>query len=210
MMMIITFDEMNSTTAAVPLPVPIETVSSLEDVQLGKLYTGVTLRVENVGQRPLVWENVTGEFDWDTQLPTDHGLVCAGPVFRRTFPSGQVTTLGMHTRSRVIRFAIPVSNTTAPMFVHPSRLVEIWRVQNSQITPHDNCGVRVKDVFRVKGHACEIPLEAYRRAGVAERETDYVSDAQIEKASAMYDGMGVADDVNTQWGNVPGGVHVYK
>ena len=47
-------------------------------------------------------------------------------------------------------------------------------------------GIRVKDVFRVKKHVFEIPLEAYQRAFVAERVTDYVTDAQIEAAREAY------------------------
>lgn len=73
-----------------------------------------------------------------------------------------------------------------------------------------NRGVRVADVFRVKRHVCEIPLEAYQRAGVAERRTDYVTDEEIELASNIYDAMCLMDDVDTQWGNMPDGVHAYK
>mgnify|MGYP001189815151 CR=1 FL=1 len=61
-----------------------------------------------------------------------------------------------------------------------------------------NRGVRVKDVFRVKDHVCEIPLEAYQRAGVAERDTDYVTDAQIDAASYVWDAMSIAHDIDTQ------------
>ena len=64
-------------------------------------------------------------------------------------------------------------------------------------------GIRVKDVFRVKKHVCEIPLEAYQRAFVAERETDYVTDAQIEAAREVYEGMCILHDIDTQWGNLP-------
>ena len=62
-----------------------------------------------------------------------------------------------------------------------------------------NRGVRVKDVFRVKG--LEIPLEAYQRAGVTERVTDYVTNAQIDLASNVWDAMSIVHDIDTQWGN---------
>ncbi len=65
-----------------------------------------------------------------------------------------------------------------------------------------NRGVRVKDVFCVKGHVCEIPLEAYQRAGVAERDTDYVTDAQIDLASNTWDAMSICHNIDTQWGNL--------
>ena len=71
-------------------------------------------------------------------------------------------------------------------------------------------GVRVKDVFRVKGHVCEIPLEAYQRAGVAERDTDYVTDAQIDLASNTWDAMSICHDIDTQWGNLPPNAHLNK
>ena len=71
-------------------------------------------------------------------------------------------------------------------------------------------GVRVKDVFCVKGHVYEIPLEAYQRAGVAKHETDYVTDAQIEQASNIYDSMSVLGDIDTQWGHLQDGVRAYK
>ena len=96
----------------------IETVTSVDDLQLGQRYEGITLRVEDRGREPVLWENVVGAFDWNTDLPSDRGGICAGPIFTRTFPSGQVVTLGMHTPSRVIQFALGSTNA----FHHPREL----------------------------------------------------------------------------------------
>ena len=54
---------------------------------------------------------------------------------------------------------------------------------------------------------CEIPLEAYCDAGVdvyAGRDT-YVTEAEIERASNAWDARGLAHDIDTQWGSMPGG-----
>ena len=66
---------------------------------------------------------------------------------------------------------------------------------------HKKRGIRVRDVQRVKKHAEEIPLEAYQRACVAERETDYVTDIQIDEAAKVFEAMLIFQDIDTQWGN---------
>ena len=93
--------------------VSIESVASIDALQLGKVYKNVTLLVNDAGKEPKRWEDVTGEFHW-----------CDGPVFVRTFPSGQVVECGMHTHSRVIYFALVPSHASPTGFFHPQQLRE--------------------------------------------------------------------------------------
>lgn len=53
---------------------------------------------------------------------------------------------------------------------------------------------RVKDVQRRYGHCCEIPLEAYREAGVAYSWDDYVTKRDVEAASNAWDARSIAHD----------------
>ena len=123
---------------------------------------------------------------------------CSGRTAKKggTRPRLVVCTMLRHASHREnARFTVP-----------PPRVPwVVARLQRRQMTRKANRGVRVKDVFRVKRHVCEIPLEAYQRSGVAERETDYVTDEQIEQVSNIYDAMSVMDDAKTQFGNMPDG-----
>jgi len=64
---------------------------------------------------------------------------------------------------------------------------------------------QVKDVFHVYGHLCEIPLEAYREAGVASKWKDWVTKRDVDKASNAWDARSIAHDIDTQWGDMPCG-----
>ena len=64
---------------------------------------------------------------------------------------------------------------------------------------------QVKDVCRVYGHRCEIPLQAYCEAGVAYGLKDWVTKLDVIKASNAFDARGIAHDIDTQWGSMPGG-----
>ena len=64
---------------------------------------------------------------------------------------------------------------------------------------------RVKDVKRRYGHLCEIPLEAYCEAGVAYSWNDYVTERDVQAASSAWDARSIAHDIDTQWGDMPGG-----
>ena len=64
---------------------------------------------------------------------------------------------------------------------------------------------RVKDVQRRYGHLCEIPLEAYREAGVASSWNDYVTERDVKRASSSWDTRSIAHDIDTQWGAMPHG-----
>lgn len=114
-----------ATVAASSEATPIASVTSIDALQLETLYDGITLRIEDRGREPFRWENVVGAFHWKTDLPsnitdtTGREETCEGPVFVRTFPSGQVVTVGMHTPSRVIRFALGSSADGSPVFMHP-------------------------------------------------------------------------------------------
>lgn len=64
---------------------------------------------------------------------------------------------------------------------------------------------RVKDVARLYGHVCEIPLHCYRAVGVADCQNDFVSKEDIEQASNQWDAEGIAYEIDTQWGAMPWG-----
>jgi hypothetical protein len=64
---------------------------------------------------------------------------------------------------------------------------------------------RVKDVKNVYDHLCEIPIQAYREAGVASSWNDYVTERDVEMASSSWDARSIAHEIDTQWGDMPGG-----
>jgi len=64
---------------------------------------------------------------------------------------------------------------------------------------------KVKDVQRRYGHLCEIPIQAYREAGVASNWDDYVTERDVQAASDSWDARGIAHDIDTQWGALPNG-----
>ena len=64
---------------------------------------------------------------------------------------------------------------------------------------------RIRDVQRRYGHMCEIPIQAYREAGVASSWNDYVTDNDVQAASFAWDARSIAHDIDTQWGELPGG-----
>ena len=67
------------------------------------------------------------------------------------------------------------------------------------------CRCRVRDVQRIYGHRCEIPLQAYAEAGVAYSSNDYVTADDVDRASDAWDARSIAHDIDTQWGEMPGG-----
>ena len=104
-------------------------VASIEDLKLGTIYADITLLMKDRGREAVRWKNVIGSFHWKTDLPTyceatKSPATCAGPVFVRTFPSGQTVTMGMHTDSRVIHFTLGSSANGEPVFYHPQALRE--------------------------------------------------------------------------------------
>lgn len=64
---------------------------------------------------------------------------------------------------------------------------------------------KVKDVQRRYGHICEIPIKAYREAGVASTRDDYVTERDVQAASDNWDARGLAHEIDTQWGTMPYG-----
>ncbi len=64
---------------------------------------------------------------------------------------------------------------------------------------------RVRDVQRLYGHVCEIPLQAYEEAGVAFSWNDMVTAEDVEAASDAWDARSIAHDIDTQWGDMPWG-----
>ena len=64
---------------------------------------------------------------------------------------------------------------------------------------------RVKEVKARYGHMCEIPIQAYREAGVAHSRNDYVTDQDVQAASDAWDARSVAHAIDTQWGAMPMG-----
>lgn len=63
----------------------------------------------------------------------------------------------------------------------------------------------MKEVQARCGHMCEIPLQAYIEAGVADSRNDYVTEADVEAASDAWDARSIAHDIDTQWGAMPMG-----
>lgn len=68
---------------------------------------------------------------------------------------------------------------------------------------HGAC--KVKDVKKKYGHLCEIPIQAYREAGVASNRNDYVTEEDVGRASNAWDARSIAHDIDTQWGTMPWG-----
>ena len=64
---------------------------------------------------------------------------------------------------------------------------------------------QVKDVCRFYGDVCETPLQAYQEAGVAHGWKDWVTKQDVDQASDAFDARGIAHDIETQWGSIPGG-----
>lgn len=64
---------------------------------------------------------------------------------------------------------------------------------------------RVRDVKKRYGHLCEIPLQAYQEAGVAEGRNDLVTEADVQAASDAWDARSILHEIDTQWGDMPGG-----
>lgn len=54
---------------------------------------------------------------------------------------------------------------------------------------------------------CEIPIEAYRHAGVRlpKGTASMVTMDDVDRASNDWDAMGILHDIDTQWGAIPGG-----
>lgn len=72
-------------------------------------------------------------------------------------------------------------------------------------TASDEGVCRVRDVKKVYGHLCEIPIRAYCDAGVAWKRSDFVNAEDVERASGAWDARGIAHDIDTQWGDMPHG-----
>jgi hypothetical protein len=60
-------------------------------------------------------------------------------------------------------------------------------------------------VHKHYGHLCEIPLQAYIDADVAWSRNDFVSEEDVEAASAAWDARSIEHDIDTQWGAMPWG-----
>jgi hypothetical protein len=74
---------------------------------------------------------------------------------------------------------------------------------NSQkLHPNGQRRIPVRAVAEVHGHVCEIPLEAY---GPHVRRGSMVTPEDVERASDKWDAMGIAHDIDTQWGSIPHG-----
>ena len=80
-----------------------DTVRAIRDVQLGQLYTGVTLIV--AGRAPDTFADMTGSFHLDV-LSTDQGGSCRAPTFHRLFPDGNRVTYGLHTASQCMEIQL--------------------------------------------------------------------------------------------------------
>ncbi len=79
------------------------------------------------------------------------------------------------------------------------------RTLNVAMRTAANGACRVKHVQSRYGHAHEIPIEAYREAGVAWKRSDYVTEQDVAAASNAWDARSIAHDIDTQWGSMPGG-----
>ncbi|KAF9020090.1 hypothetical protein BDZ89DRAFT_279219 [Hymenopellis radicata] len=66
--------------------------------------------------------------------------------------------------------------------------------------------VAIRDVKTVYGHILDIPLDAYRKAGVRDAHLgSMVTRHQIERASDIWNAQRILDDIDTQWEMIPGG-----
>jgi hypothetical protein len=81
---------------------------------------------------------------------------------------------------------------------------EFERANNARRNPKSGA-CRVKDVAKVYGHKCEIPLRCYQAVGVANSRNDFVTAEDVEQASRQWDGEGILYDIDTQWGAMPWG-----
>ena len=58
---------------------------------------------------------------------------------------------------------------------------------------------------REKWSSLQIPLDAYRGAGVASSLNEWVTEDDVKKASDEWDAMSMAHDIDIQWGYMPQG-----
>ena len=87
-----------------------DNLQGIEDVRLGQVYDGVTLR-DAQSEDSTAFSHMRGSFQMEEQpawVPGSAATLCRCPVptFRRTFPSGQVVTYGLHTPSRRLDIVI--------------------------------------------------------------------------------------------------------
>ena len=71
----------------------------------------------------------------------------------------------------------------------------------------------IREVAEVYGDVCEIPIHCYTAVGVSTHRYGsgtYVTPEDVRAASDQFDGEGILEDIDTQWGKIPeGGVLEY-
>ena len=79
--------------------------------------------------------------------------------------------------------------------------------QNTGVHPNGKAKIAIRDVRRVYGDLLEIPLDAYRTSGALARPrpSSMVTPRQVQMASDRWDAEGILEDIDTQWGTIPGG-----
>lgn len=77
----------------------------------------------------------------------------------------------------------------------------------SRLHPNGKLSIPVCDVAKVHNDVCEIPIEAYRDAGVniSHGRASMVTVDDVDAASHAWDMRGLLHDIDTQWGMIPGG-----
>ena len=101
----------------------------------------------------------------------------------------------------------PTSEFTGTSTLCDARAKEKREREANQALRHSGLpgACRVKEVKQRYGHVCEIPLEAYLEAGVAQSKNDFVTDQDVMAASNAWDARSIAHDIDTQWGAMPWG-----
>ncbi|PSR74945.1 hypothetical protein PHLCEN_2v9434 [Hermanssonia centrifuga] len=69
--------------------------------------------------------------------------------------------------------------------------------------PNGQKRIKILDVAKVYGDVVEVPLSCYK--GVKRGWHTLVTPAQVEAASNQFDGAGILEDIDTQWGSKPEG-----
>jgi hypothetical protein len=81
--------------------------------------------------------------------------------------------------------------------------------ENKELPLHPNGQrhIQIHSIANIYNDVCPIPLQAYREAGVGlpRGKASMVTVEDVKAASDAWDARGVAHDIDTQWGLIPGG-----
>ena len=76
----------------------------------------------------------------------------------------------------------------------------------AELHPNGKARIAIRDVKQVYDNLYDIPLRVYETIGVQRaRPSSMVTPAQVRAASDQWDGEGILEDIDTQWGSLPQG-----